>query len=430
MTDLRARYDPLVEHLQELVNREAVDARADHAESSAHIRRITWGIVIAVAFTALCFLVLGAMVARRLRRAIESAQEQVEFADTLQLAESEEEAHNLLQRHLQRLVNGSNVTVLNRNNSADRLESVTELPSDSVLAQRLAHAEPRSCLAVRSARVHDQDDRRLSLLGCPVCADCPGVSTCTPLTVGGEIIGSVLINRPNAYKDTERFQVRDAIGEAAPVLANLRNLAIAEFRAATDSLTGLPNKRAVGDTVKRMMAQASRTLNPLSLVVMDLDHFKGLNDRFGHQVGDQALASVGDALRSALRDSDFAGRNGGEEFTILLPNTDLVGALATAEKIRTAVSDISITGLDVTITASLGIAIYPDHAVNPERLERLADSALYLAKRAGRNRIEVATPAADEPTQTDLAATNGQHADVADAVVSADSKNRETAAGA
>jgi diguanylate cyclase (GGDEF)-like protein len=321
----------------------------------------------------------------------------VEFADTLQLAENEGEAHELLQRHLQRLVTGSTVTVLNRNNSADRLEAVTALPAGSLLVPGLAHAEPRSCLAVRSARVHEEDERRPGLLGCSVCSGCPGVSTCTPLNVGGEVIGSVLVNRESRPRPLEARQVQDAVGQAAPVLANLRNLAIAELRAATDSLTGLPNKRAVADTLKRMTAQAARTLSPMSLVVLDLDHFKDLNDTFGHQVGDQALANVGAALRSALRDSDFAGRNGGEEFAVLLPDTDLVGALATAEKIRASIADISLPGLDLSITASLGVAVYPDHAFGPERLERLADSALFVAKRSGRNRVEVAAGNDDRP---------------------------------
>ncbi len=176
------------------------------------------------------------------------------------------------------------------------------------------------------------------------------------------------------------------------MVANLRNLAIAELRAATDSLTGLPNKRAVGDTLKRMLAQASRTLTPLGLLVLDLDHFKDLNDRFGHQVGDQVLAGVGAALRAAVRDSDFAGRNGGEEFAVMLPDTDVTGAIETAERIRAAFADITVPGLDLTISASIGVAIYPDHAVSPERLERLADSALFVAKRMGRDRVEVATP--------------------------------------
>jgi diguanylate cyclase (GGDEF)-like protein len=395
---LTIAFEPVKSHISELVTREVDDARRDQSAASAASARTMWGIGIAVALAVLASIGLSLFGSRRLRRAVEPAEDQVEFADTLQLAEDEDEAHHLLQRHLQRLVAGAAVTVLNRNNSADRLEAVTELSPGSALVQTLAHAEPRSCLAVRSGRVHDEDDHRPSLLGCPVCAQCPGKSTCTPLTVGGEVIGSVLVNRGTRYSPTEQQQIRDSVGQAAPVLANLRNLAIAELRAATDSLTGLPNKRAVGDTLKRMLAQASRTLTPLALIVLDLDHFKDINDRFGHPVGDQALANVGAALRSALRDSDFAGRNGGEEFAVMLPNTAIDGAVLTAEKIRAAIADISLPGIDIAITASVGIATYPDHATSTERLERLADAALYTAKRSGRNRIDIAsTPA--EPTQ-------------------------------
>ncbi len=181
------------------------------------------------------------------------------------------------------------------------------------------------------------------------------------------------------------------------MLANMRNLAIAEFRAATDSLTGLPNKRAVADTLNRMLAQASRTLSPLTLLVLDLDHFKAVNDRFGHPVGDLVLANVGATLRSTLRESDFAGRNGGEEFAVMLPNTDLAGAMLTAEKIREQIADITVPGTAARVTTSIGLASYPLHATTPERLERLADSALYVAKRAGRNRIEVATETTTAP---------------------------------
>jgi diguanylate cyclase (GGDEF)-like protein len=361
-------------------------------------RRIQWAIGVAATLLVVACIGFTVLLSRRLHKIMEPAEDQVEFADTLQLAGDEDEAHHLLQRHLQRLVSGSNATVLNRNNSADRLEAVTDLPDGSALLTSLAHADPRSCLAVRSGRPHDEDDQHPALLGCPVCTSCPGASTCTPLTVGGEVIGAVLVNRPSRYNETEQSQIRDAVGQAAPVLANMRNLAIAELRAATDSLTGLPNKRAVTDTLNRMLAQASRTLSPLTLLVLDLDHFKAVNDRFGHPVGDLALATVGATLRSTLRESDFAGRNGGEEFAVLLPNTDLAGAMLTAEKIRTQIADITIPGTDVRVTASIGLACYPSHATTPDRLERLADSALFVAKRAGRNRIEVATPVTESVT--------------------------------
>jgi diguanylate cyclase (GGDEF)-like protein len=411
-TRLTAAYQPLRDHIDLLIAREETDARDDQAGADSNSRRALRSIAAAVAVAVLGSIGLGWIGGRQLRRAVEPAQDQVEFADrlqlaqivfadNLQLAQNEDEAQHLLQRHLEHLISDSAVTVFNRNNSADRLEAVTDLPTDSPLIETLPHAEPHSCFAVRSGRSHDEDEERPALLGCPVCSQCPGRSTCTPLTVGGEVIGSVLVNREATYSALERQGVRDSVGQAAPVLANLRNLAIAELRAATDALTGLPNKRAVGDTLKRMLAQASRTLTPLSLIVLDLDHFKDINDRFGHPVGDQALAGVGAALRSALRDSDFAGRNGGEEFAVMLPATDSAGAILVAEKVRDAIAEIDLPGVGVRMTASVGIASYPEHATSPERLERLADAALYTAKRVGRDHVEVAVPSAD-PTATEL----------------------------
>ena len=332
--ELRKQYEVFNADVLALVDHEAADAGKRNEATSSAVDSTRWRL-IGTAGAAFAVLVgLGVLGNRRIRREIEPVQEQVEFADTLQLTESEEDAHGLLQRRLLRVVPDGAVTVLNRNNSANRLEPMTDVSSDPGLAERLEHAEPRACVAIRSARLHDEDPRRPGLIECSVCAPCPAFSTCTPLTVGGEVIGSVLVNGPRPIQERDRHLVRDSVSQAAPVLANLRNLAIAELRAATDSLTGLPNKRAVGDTLKRMFAQASRTAAPLAVVVLDLDHFKNLNDQFGHPAGDQALANVGAAMRSSLRESDFAGRNGGEEFAVILPDTDIAGAFAAAEKLQ------------------------------------------------------------------------------------------------
>lgn len=395
---LTAAYQPLSAHLNRLLLVERRDAQADRRAASANAARLT-ALIIGVAAGG---LVIGGLLLwsgiRRIRRNLEPGQDQVEFADTLQLASDEDEAHLLLQRHLQRTLAATGVVVLNRNNSADRLEAVTPLPGGSPLAETLRGAEPRSCLAVRSGRTHRLNGGRPALLGCPVCGPCPGDSTCVPLTVGGEVIGAVLLNHPVPYGEAEEQRIQESVGQAAPVLANLRNLAVAEIRAATDGLTGLPNKRAVTDAMKRMFAQASMTVSPLGLLLLDLDHFKQINDQGGHPVGDQVLASVGAVLRSVLRARDFAGRNGGEEFAILLPDTGVPAALEIAERVRAAVAEISLAGADVSVTASIGVVGFPDHATSLDRLEWLADAALYLAKRQGRNRVELADPAAaDSP---------------------------------
>jgi diguanylate cyclase (GGDEF)-like protein len=399
---LAAAYAPLSAQLDRLFTRELDDARADRAATAAGASRAIW----LIAGTAALGLALAGLLAvlgfRRIRRSLAPGEEHAEFADTLQIAGDEEEAHRLLQRHLERTLPGARAVVLNRNNSADRLEAVTPLPAGSPLPGTLRGAEPRSCLAVRSGRVHREGGGRPALLSCPVCAAVPGTSCCVPLTVGGEVIGSVLLSRPAPYPEApyseiEEQRIGEAVQQAAPVLANLRNLAVAEIRAATDGLTGLPNKRAVTDALKRTFAQAATTQAPLALLLLDLDHFKQVNDQRGHAVGDQVLASVGATLRSVLRTGDFAGRNGGEEFAVLLPETAITDALDIAERVRTAIAEISLAGTDVSVTASIGVAVFPDHAGTPDRLERLADAALYLAKRQGRNRVELAESAPAPP---------------------------------
>jgi diguanylate cyclase (GGDEF)-like protein len=224
---------------------------------------------------------------------------------------------------------------------------------------------------------------------CGVCTGCGG-SLCEPLVVGGEVIGSVLITRSERLDDDHAGRVKSTVLQAAPMLANLRNLALAEFRANNDSLTGLPNKRAAEDTLKRMVAQANRSVSPLAVMLLDLDFFKQINDRFGHSKGDEVLAAVGTCLHSALREGDFAGRFGGEEFLVLLPDTGRVSAVVVAEKIRHMIASIVVPDLDRDVTASLGVAVLPDLAGDAAGLLREADHALYAAKATGRNRVAVA----------------------------------------
>jgi diguanylate cyclase (GGDEF)-like protein len=333
---------------------------------------------------------------------------QSEFIDILQLTGDEGEAQGLLKRHLERSITGSEVTILNRNNSADRLEAVTNVAPDSPLHGGLDAAVPRSCLAVRTARPHSQVHGENQLVACTVCAGCPGRSTCTPLLVSGEVIGSVLINHESELNDESQRRLRDSVSQAAPVLANLRNLAIAQFRASTDSLTGLPNRRGLQDTLRRMVAHASRTGTSVAGLMIDLDHFKQVNDQFGHGPGDEVLAAFGVLLRGLLRESDFAGRYGGEEFFVLLPTTDEEKARTVAEKIRLAVKELRVSTIDRQITVSVGVAVFPNQADDAESLERGADRALYAAKSRGRDRVELAT--GKEPVAPDLGTQDGKSA--------------------
>jgi diguanylate cyclase (GGDEF)-like protein len=371
-------------------------AREDAATVSAYVAGgISLILALVLAFLVDLFVGRPARADRERRRAEARYREtQSEFVETLQLADDESDAHELLRRHLERSVPDAQVVVLNRNNSDDRLIPATEV-ADPALAERLEGAQPKACLAVRLGRESHREPAETPLLNCDVCGGTAGAATCKPLIVGSEVIGSVLVTHHRPLGDADRERLRDSVAQAAPTLANLRNLALAETRAATDSLTGLPNRRSIEDTLKRMIAQASRTAVPLSALMIDLDHFKTINDLYGHESGDDALAALGTLLSDSLRQSDFAGRQGGEEFIVLAPATDPVGAATLAENLRAAIESLQVPALDHRLTASIGVATFPDVASGATGLVRMADRALYTAKENGRNRVEIASgPAA------------------------------------
>jgi diguanylate cyclase (GGDEF)-like protein len=345
----------------------------------------------------LLFLGFGYVLIERQTRAVRARRDrgreyrriQAEFAGTMQVMRDEPEAHSLVKHHLERSIAGSEVLVLNRNNSDNRLMAATTMDTLPELEEKLVEADPESCLAVRLGRAYEQGEGIDPLLRCELCGSLAAEVVCTPSLVGGEVIGSVIVTGETPLDAEARNRISDSVSQAAPVLANLRNLAIAENRAATDALTGLPNARSCRDNLKRMTAHAGRSVSPLSAVSLDLDHFKQVNDRYGHGAGDDVLAAVGEAVRATLRGSDFGGRFGGEEFLLLLPATDQHGALQLAEKVRKAIEALEFQQPELKVTASFGIATYPLDALDGDGLLRMSDRALYLAKSKGRNRVEL-----------------------------------------
>jgi diguanylate cyclase (GGDEF)-like protein len=177
----------------------------------------------------------------------------------------------------------------------------------------------------------------------------------------------------------------------AGALRTQRRLALAERRAATDVLTGLPNRRHADETLERLLASARRKGRSVAVMLFDLDRFKAINDRFGHAVGDDALRTTADETRELLRAGDYVARFGGEEFIVLLSETGSAEARTVAEALRSRIAELEVAGLDGRLTASFGIAAYPDHGVGADELIKAADVALYRAKETGRDRIETST---------------------------------------
>jgi diguanylate cyclase (GGDEF)-like protein len=358
-------------------------------------RRALW---LSVGLSLAVFLLVGGFgsffVTRRLRAQITATEaendyrgSQAEFVQTLQAVDTEDEANLMLKRHIRQWQPSREVAVVNRNSSDNRLEA--KAATTPALFGMLDGVETRACVAIRLGRVHEQRQGERALLSCELCG-ADGDALCSPLLVSGRVIGTVLARQPEPFDDATRRLVADSVSQAAPVLGNLRAVAMAESRAATDALTGLPNRRAVNDIIKRMAAQAHRTGQPLAALGLDLDRFKDINDRFGHEKGDEVLAAVAQVMTVTIRESDFAGRLGGEEFIILGPNTAREGALVLAEKVRNAIERVVVPGVSREITASLGVAVLPDEAMDADTLLRRADRALYAAKAAGRNRVESA----------------------------------------
>jgi diguanylate cyclase (GGDEF)-like protein len=161
----------------------------------------------------------------------------------------------------------------------------------------------------------------------------------------------------------------------------------------TDALTGLPNRRRLDETLDRAWQRAGAEGRPVSLLMVDIDHFKEFNDHYGHLGGDACLAKVAEALAAGIRDGDVVARFGGEEFSVILPDADLELATRIAERIRHQIALLRAehpTAPDGLVSVSVGVAsAVPAGDDTPRDLIKLADQALYEAKRNGRNRVEV-----------------------------------------
>jgi diguanylate cyclase (GGDEF)-like protein len=219
-----------------------------------------------------------------------------------------------------------------------------------------------------------------------------------PLQAGRISFGSLILFG-DGFEEDDKMTAASLAAQAVVALENARLHRIVERQARVDGLTGLANRRHCEDQLATELARVERFGGALALVLADLDNFKEVNDRFGHGTGDVVLREFAHTLEAGIRDVDLAGRWGGEEFVLILPGTDLAGAARVAERIRAARAErvvLTAEGEPIRVTASFGVAVFPD-AVTADELLAAADAALYQAKRSGKNRVAASREAVTRP---------------------------------
>ena len=219
-----------------------------------------------------------------------------------------------------------------------------------------------------------------------------------PLIADGMPLGALLVgfDQPHSFTQYEVDLSEQVARQIALVIAKTKLYEEVQRRAITDSLTGLYNRHGLYLLGEREIERALRYNRPLSALMLDLDHFKQVNDTYGHAIGDQVLCEVSQRCGSVVREVDLIARYGGDEFVLLLLETDLEAARRIAERLRATIGDVPIHTEkgEVAITASLGVAQGSLTTPNLDTLIHMADDAMYAAKQAGRNRIAVKENAA------------------------------------
>lgn len=310
-----------------------------------------------------------------------------------------EEAFNAIPRYCETLFPGEHGVLYLFSASRDYLNAYASWGTSK--EENLSFIS-EDCWALRRGRPHTVGDPRKD----PICRHVskshegkPHI--CVPFVVQGELLGLLWITLADPESSGDgidapvnvKQQLAVTLSEQiALALSNIRLREDLRQQTVRDVLTGLYNRRYLEESLNREMARSSRSGASFSVLMMDIDHFKRFNDTFGHDAGDSVLQEFARTLRETARQSDIVCRYGGEEFVVVLPDTDRAGATTRAEHLLTAVRDLRVTHNGTalgSITASIGLAMYPHNGETAKAMLQAADTALYLAKGAGRDQVVV-----------------------------------------
>ncbi len=331
---------------------------------------------------------------RTLERHDEQMRTIARMSDLLQACHDRSEAFPIIAATAQTLFRHASGAIALAIEGTHQLETVVQWGAHPHMESQFTLND---CWALRTGRRYEMTaaDRGAPCRHFDAAPDGPYV--CLPLTVQGETGGLLHLGYPAGnLLDEEKLNLMTSFADV--IKLSLANLGLRENlseQALRDQLTGLFNRHYLAETLPREIRRAERDQVPLSIAVLDLDHFKRLNDTFGHDAGDTVLRAVGNLLRDAMRSADIACRYGGEEFLVVLPDCDAENARALIEKIREQIKTMSLTLRQTPLPAisiSAGVAQMSGERSNSEALIVAADRALYAAKRNGRDRVETFTP--------------------------------------
>jgi diguanylate cyclase (GGDEF)-like protein len=324
------------------------------------------------------------------------------MAHRLQSCDSEEEFADVVRRFASQILPHVPGALYLLNNSRNLLRAAAEWNGPRHHRQEF---RPLDCWALRRGHAH-------VVSGVDVEVTCHHVEEsadlsylCFPMLAQGETLGLLYIEKPPSDDADRHTAAEAAIADHWRIEIMVENIALAlgnhrlrealRIQSIRDPLTGLFNRRYLEETLELEFARASRAKAPLSVMMLDVDHFKRFNDSFGHDAGDAVLKAVGQVLAGGMRRGDVTCRYGGEEFTIFAPGAGLEDAARRADTLRQAVAAINLVhnGRPLgSVTCSFGVAQFPVHGATPAEVLQAADEALYRAKQAGRNRVELALP--------------------------------------
>jgi diguanylate cyclase (GGDEF)-like protein len=325
-----------------------------------------------------------------------------ELVELLQSCLTLDEARQQASRILQQFFPSGAMLMLNA--SRNLLDVVCRWGSAAVKPGPFA---PESCWALRKGCVHLVQPNNFSLVCGHIDEASASCHLCVPMIAQGDSLGVLSIDDPHLCDSIAHPRLLQRKQELATTVAEQISLAFAnltlretlKYQAVRDPLTGLFNRRHMEESLERELLRAARNAKPVTVMMIDIDHFKKFNDSFGHEAGDLLLRELGSTFSSITRGGDIACRYGGEEFLLILAEASLEAGYERAVKLKEQVANLQVRYRGETlrrITVSIGVAAFPQHGTSASQIIRLADQALYQAKAEGRDRVVVAAAISTE----------------------------------